>query len=71
MFAFLGPLVADIVGKHLFANLAGGSFSVILALIHGLGLRFLLGLLASLYFTNDSVHAAINAVGAAVVKVVL
>ena len=76
MFAALlplaGSLLTHIVGGHLFgAHLLSGSLSTALKLVTGLGWRFMFGLLAALYFENEGVRHAVNAVGEAVVKVVI
>ena len=76
MFAALLPLAGSVlthvVGGHLFgAHLLSGSLGTLLKLVTGLGWRFIAGLVAALYFEDEGVRHAVNAVGKAVVKVVI
>ena len=61
----LGPLLS-FFGKALF-----GGQELLVKILIDMGPRFFLGLIASLYFTNDTVRHAVNAVGKAVIGVVL
>ena len=65
----LGPLLGffgKLIGTHLF-----GGETVLLKLVGGLGWRFFLGLLSSLYFTDHEVRHAIDALFKSVVGAVL
>ena len=61
----LGPLLG-FFGKLLF-----GGQELIVKILLDMGPRFFLGLIASLYFTSEPVRHAVNAVGKAVIGVVL
>ena len=68
-------VVAKAVGGHLVEGFLlrslTGTTGTLLALVGGLGWRFAAGLLAALYFQNEGVRHAINAVLGAVKTAVL
>lgn len=65
----LGPLLGffgKLIGAHLFAGKG-----LLFKLASGLGFRFFAGLVASLYFTDHTVRAAIDAAFKSIVGSVL
>lgn len=59
----LGSAVSRVVGV---SHLLGSPIGAVQTAVEGLGLRFVAGALAALYFTSPAVRAAINALAAAV-----
>ena len=66
--ATLGVWAVKAVGGHL---LSGGPVSKLESAVTGLGMRFTLGFLTALYFTEPTVRHAIDALLVAIKNVIL